>query len=359
MKVQRVRLPNTDSVTWTVLGDDYLPIRPIEQFISYLESIERSPNTIRAYAHHLKLYWEFLRDTNRDWTKIKISDLAEFISYLRQPQVGVLSLQPQEARRTETTVNVIITSVCVLYDYQERLGTVKEIPIYSQMIQGRQYKSFLHHINKSKPVKTKLIKLKEPKRIPKTLTQEQVTGLITACDRFRDKFLIFLLYETGMRIGQALGLRHSDIKSWDNLIKIVPRCDNANGARAKTKEEYNVHVTKELMEFYSRYLLGEFNECDSDYVFINLWDGVIGQPMKYPAVADLFRRLSKKTGIKFNAHMMRHTHGTELARSGWDASYIQKRLGHSDVQTTIKTYINLNDDDLKEAYKEYLDKPKK
>ena len=46
--------------------------------------------------------------------------------------------------------------------------------------------------------------------------------LVSACNLRRDKFLICLLYETGMRIGQALGLRHSDIRSWDNEIDIVP-----------------------------------------------------------------------------------------------------------------------------------------
>jgi integrase len=68
----------------------------------------------------------------------------------------------------------------------------------------------LHHINKSKPTRTKLIKLKEPKRIPKTLSQEQVKQLIDACDRCRDKFLIALLYESGMRM----------VRLWDSDMKI-------------------------------------------------------------------------------------------------------------------------------------------
>ncbi|GAA6619758.1 tyrosine-type recombinase/integrase [Scytonema sp. NUACC26] len=357
MKVQKIRLPNSDRVTWTVLGDDYLPIRPVEQFISYLESIERSPNTIRAYAYHLKLFWEFLRDNCLEWTQIQISDLAEFIAYLRYPQPGIATLREQQSLRTEATVNAIVTSVFMLYDYQERLGIVRGIPIYTEQMQpGRRYKSFLHHINKSKPIRTKLIKLKEPRRKPKTLTQEQVQELIAACDRARDKFLVALLYESGMRIGQALGLRHEDIKSWDNIIRIVPRTDNSNGARAKTKEIYDIHISKELMSYYTEYLLREFDECESDYVFVNLWDGVIGQPMKYNAVADLFRRLSAKAGFKVHCHMLRHTHATELIRSGWDAAHIQKRLGHAQVQTVLNTYTHLEDEDMKEAYKDYLEK---
>lgn len=71
----------------------------------------------------------------------------------------------------------------------------------------------LHHINKSKPIKQKLLKLKKPKTFPGTLSREEVKQLIEACNRIRDKFLICLLYETGVRIGEALGLRHEDIQS--------------------------------------------------------------------------------------------------------------------------------------------------
>lgn len=357
MKVQRIRIPDSNRVTWTVLGDDYLPIRPVEQFLGYLESIERSPNTIRSYAYHLKLYYEYLRDSVKNWTDIGISDLAEFVAWLRNPQPLIASLQEQQSKRAEASVNAIVTSVCMLYDYQERLGVIKGIPVYnSQMQPGRRYKSFLHHINKSKPTRANLIRLKEPKRIPKTLSQKQIKHLIDACDRCRDKFLLALLYESGMRIGQALGLRHEDIQSWDNLIRIVPRQSNANGARAKTFCTYNIDVSKELMSLYTEYLLKEFDEIDSDYVFVNLWDGVIGRPLRYQAVADLFCRLTKKTGIDVHPHMFRHTHATELIRSGWDAAHVQKRLGHQQVQTVLNTYTHLTDEDMKKAHQDYLSK---
>ena len=231
-----------------MLGDDYLPVKPIQQFINYLESIERSSNTIRSYAFHLRLYWEYLKDSHKDWTQVGLSDLADFIAWLRNPQPSTLSIQPQEAKRTEATVNLTITSVAMFYDYQERLGVVHDIPLYTMQMQpGRRYKSFLHHINKGKPVRTKLLKLKEPKRRIETLTKEEVSQLIEACHSIRDKFLIALLYESGMRIGQALGLRHEDIHSWDNLIWIVPRNNNDNGARAKTRETYSIHISQELM----------------------------------------------------------------------------------------------------------------
>ncbi|MEH2086092.1 tyrosine-type recombinase/integrase [Nostoc sp.] len=359
MKVQRVRIPNGEKVTWIVLGDDYLPVEPIRQYLAYLENIERSPNTIRSYAHHLSLYWEYLQTYDLDWTQVSVIELAEFMAWLRSPNPQVASIQEMVAKRTESTVNVILTSVCMLYDFHEKTGKVPHIPLYrSQVMPGRKYKSFLHHITKSKSIRTRLLKLKEPKHYPKTLLPEQVKQLIDSCKRIRDKFLICLLHESGMRIGQALGLRHEDIQSWDNLIKVIPRDDNANGARAKGNSPYNVDVTKELMGLYSQYLQDEFMEILgddlSDYVFVNLWDGEIGSAMTYNNVIDLFNRLKKKTGIAAHPHMLRHTHATELVREGVEMAYVQKRLNHASIQTTIDTYVHVNNEDMKREYNQYL-----
>jgi len=54
--------------------------------------------------------------------------------------------------------------------------------------------------------------------------------------------------------------------------------------------------------------------------------------------------------------MLRHTHATELIRNGWDVTLVQKRLGHRNVQTTLNTYSHVNQDDMKYAFKEYLNR---
>ena len=60
-------------------------------------------------------------------------------------------------------------------------------------------------------------------------------AILAACEHLRDRFLFSLLAETGMRVGQALGLRHSDFVSQQREVHIVPRGDNANRARAKAR----------------------------------------------------------------------------------------------------------------------------
>jgi integrase/recombinase XerD len=76
-------------------------------------------------------------------------------------------------------------------------------------------------------------RLREERRLPRALSLEQVAAVIAVQRRLRDRFLFALLYGTGMRIGQALGLRHEDVVSHERRIVLVAREDNANGARGK------------------------------------------------------------------------------------------------------------------------------
>lgn len=356
MKVQRIALPYTGRITWIVLDDGFSPVAPIQDFLAYLNNIERSPNTVRAYAYHLKLFWEYIQAGKLDWRTVGFRELADFIGWLRDPQsIEAMPIYERVSKRTESTINAILAAVAMFYDYHRRVGVVDCLPLESETsFRGRPYKSFLHGIGKNRPTKIKRLKLKAPKRLPPIVSIDQVGKLIEACHRLRDKFLVCLLYETGMRLGQALGLKHQDVNSKERVIKIIPRNDNANGVRAKTREPYSIHVSVNLMRLYADYLINEVQDIVSDYVFINLWCEPFGEAMSVSAVEDLFRRLSKRTGISIYPHLLRHTHATELLRGGWDASYVQRRLGHTSIQTTINTYAHLTDDDLKKAYQAYL-----
>ena len=85
MRVQRVVMPETGFESWTVLGDDQLPVEPVERFLAYLAAIEKSPNTIRAYAHDLKDWFTYLDGHGRDWRSATPEDVAGFVAWLRLP----------------------------------------------------------------------------------------------------------------------------------------------------------------------------------------------------------------------------------------------------------------------------------
>ncbi len=141
-----------------------------------------------------------------------------------------------------------------------------------------------------------------------------------------------------------------------NEIHIISRDDNLNDARVKDSETRIISVPRQTIQAYENYVLDDFPDVDSDYVFINIWRNEIGSPMRYSTAQSLFSRLSKKTEIEVTAHLLRHTHATELIRAGMDLIYVQERLGHASIQTTIDTYVHLLNEDQKAAYKQYLAK---
>ena len=114
-----------------------------------------------------------------------------------------------------------------------------------------------------------------------------------------------------MRVGQALVLRHADFVSRSREIRIVARPDNANGARAKLREAAVIPVSSPLVRLYSEYMHVEYGGLDSDYVFVNLFGGRVGQPLCYQTVHRLAARIAARTGIAFTVHMLRHTHATD------------------------------------------------
>jgi integrase/recombinase XerD len=85
LRVQRVLMPETEFESWTVLGCDQLPVEPVERFLAYLASIEKSPNTIKAYAHDLKDWFTYLDVHRRDWRSATLEDVAGFVAWLRLP----------------------------------------------------------------------------------------------------------------------------------------------------------------------------------------------------------------------------------------------------------------------------------
>lgn len=368
MRVQKARLPSTGQLVWFVLDRAYKPIKPIQSYINYLASLNRASGTLRTYAHNLKLYWEYLDKYSIDWKQVNLEQLSNFIHWLRRPEYDpkIVFIETKAAQRQESTINNILSTVCQFIDYHQRLNNINDAidTTIDKPAAARQFKGLLHHINKSKPVQGKFLRVKEPKTFPGCFTIEQVKNIIQACNNRRDKLLVCLLYESGIRVGEALGLRHSDIISNGkcNQIEIVARIDNHKDANVKNDSERTVDVPISVIKLYYDYFVYDYPESiNCDYVFINLYSQNIevGTPMTYNGVNSLFRSLEERTKIeKITPHLFRHTHATELIRSGWEMAYVQQRLGHKHVQTTIDTYTHLSKEDMAKEYKKYLERTK-
>jgi site-specific recombinase XerD len=334
MLVQPVVIPSSGMRSWTVLGDDDVPVVPVDRFLAYLTDIGRSPNTVRAYAHDLKNYWDFIGFCGLDWREARLEDVGEFVAWLHLPPSGRSGALPEVSA---STVNRKLAAVSSFYAHQARNGAEVDDLLAAWKTGGRGgWRPFLHHVSKGKPHRGRAISLKVPGKLPRILTVAETQAILDGCTRLRDRLFFALLHETGCRAGEALGLRHEDIAVAEREISIVAR-ENANGARAKSGGR-TVPVAGELIRLYADYLHLEYGSTDSDYVFINIWAEPRGQARSYPAAYDLVLRLRAKTGLDFDPHWFRHSAATRWLRDGVPVEVVSKLLGHSSVTTTSAIY---------------------
>ena len=308
MKVQKIKLSPYE-YSWLVLDNKHLPIKPITEFIRYLNNVDKSPFTVRSYAYHLKLYWEFLDYKQIDWVKVNLSQLAAFVGWLRELDNNstVVDLIEDQTARKPATINVILGCLSSFYRFHNQLGNTDVTITESKSLPGNRYKALLHHVYKNKPVQRRIISVRQIKELPKTITEDQFTQLNDACTNYRDKFLMWLLYETGLRIGLTLALRHEYIICWDNEIRVKYRTNNLNQVRNKSYKSNTLHISNDVMALYSEYISTLDQNMLSEYVFINLKTYA---PLCYPAAKKLFITLSKKCEFYVRPHMLRHTHAT-------------------------------------------------
>ena len=351
MLVQRVVAPGGGAASWTVVDERFEPVAPAEAYLAHLDAIERSPNTVRAYASSLRLWFELLAARGVDWDTVGLDDVGRFVSWLRSPDEGVIVIDAGAERRAVATVNRHLAAVFGLYDFHARRGVQVAAELVDWRRAGRgAYKPFLDRVGgRSRRAPRRPVRLRPTRRLPETLSAEQVAALLGACEHLRDRFLLALLAETGMRIGQALGLRHADVVSREQTVRIVPRADNANGARAKCRAEAAIPVSVALVRLYTDYLFDEYRDVDSDYVFVNLFAPPVGRPLHYSAVTGLVERLRARTGIDFSLHVLRHSAASEMIRAGVPIEVVSKMLTHASVATTSETYVHLGVEDLRAA----------
>ena len=352
MLVHPVVIPGSGTRSWTVLGDDDVPVVPVDRFLAYLTDIGRSPNTVKAYAHDLKNYWEFISFRSLNWREARLEDVGEFVAWLRLPPAGrsgeVAVLPMAAAEVSASTVNRKLAAVSAFYAHQARNGAEVGDLMAAWRTGGRGgWKPFLHHVSKSRPYRGRAISLKAPEKLPRVLTVAKTQAILDACTRLRDRFFFALLYESGCRAGEALGLRHEDIAAAEQEISIVPR-ENANGARAKSGGR-TVPVGGELIRLYGDYLHEEYGGIDSDHVFVNIWAEPKGHAWAYQAAYDLVLRIRARTGIAFDPHWFRHSAATRWLRDGVSIEVVSKLLGHSSVTVTLAVYGHLTAADARAA----------
>ncbi len=337
-------------IRYVVVDAEGKLVIPAVHYLKYLDRLGSARNTLRSYAAALRLYWEFLSQEQFDWQRITLDDLSRFVLWLKLPfgSLKVLPAHLVEQARSNRTINHTLTVIRGFYDYQWRREEVstnlKDKTTISLSGRFRRYKGFLHHITKGSPIAKNILKQKEEKRHhPKIVTRDQVQMLLDACTNQRDRLLVWLLYESAMRIGEALALFVEDVDVAENRIHVRDRGPLENGAEIKTVHSPRpIDLSNELIDEIVAYVSKVHTaDIETNHLFLKLRGRRSGQPLTYADVDSLFRRLRRKTGIHdVTPHILRHTMLTRLAELGWAPELLQVRAGHASFQQTYDIYIH-------------------
>ena len=252
MKVQEVLIDGKKR--YLLIDGNNKPVVPVLKYLKYLDNIGKAENTLKSYCHHLKFYFQFLNEKEKGYKDVDLDLLGEFISWLRSPyqSTKVVQFQQTKAKRSERTINTMLTHVQSFYDYLMRIEDYeKDLSerTKKQVIGNyRSFKPFLHHISKGKPFDKNILKIKEPRREVLTLTKAQVQAVHDACSNVRDALLIRILYEGGLRIGEALSLWIEDFDVGSTTIR-VRKSKTVSGQGRK------VYVSGDTMNVFQDYLI--------------------------------------------------------------------------------------------------------
>ena len=343
--------------TWTVVDASYATVGPVEEWLEAHRHLW-SPNTIRGYAISLAQWWSFLeqRGEHALWTEAGVPAVAAFLSWLRNGRTVEHALTAPADVPSAETLHARLAALISFYQWQD---AVHSVPVAGRLLRGRPLRmpsrGLLAHLDgRCEPGPSSLVKVRRRRAgRPPLLLPQEVQAIIDGCaswddaagewrGNLRDRLLFSLLAESGMRLGEVLGMAICDFvmgRGGTAYIDVVPREANPNGARVKMMRPRRIYVSADLERLFADYLtylacrpagLGMDVSPDSP-LLVNLDRPPLLAAIREGTVRDKVAALKKK-GIGpagWTPHWFRHSHASALQRRGV-ASDATFRAGRED-----------------------------
>lgn len=346
--MKTVTFTTPEGKTRYYLADDSgSPISVVLDYLRFRDDQGKARNTLRLNCYQLQNYFTYLKETGKGYEDATVDDVAGFMAWMRNPDIlkKVVPIWFEDAHIPQT-INETVDTVISFYDYLVRRGGLEnrlsEKLVRFVMMPQKNYRSFLSGIAGNRSAKSSILKMPVPQRQIRRISKEEAVSLLEECRNLRDYFLLYLLFETGMRIGEALSLWLEDFDLDGLKIAVTDRGELENLAEIKTVHSpRRIDCTQELMDLFSAYVC-KYHSCsvNTNHVFLKLRGERAGSPMDYTDVDNLFRTLRKKSGIRITPHVFRHTSLSLLYADGWVPELLKARAGHKNIYTTINTYIH-------------------
>ena len=299
------------------MDDVELPLAA-EEFLVWLASERgRARNTIDAYRRDLVAYQRWLARRGLAMTTVDTGDLVDYVAEQRASDAATTSV----ARR--------LAAIRMLHRY---LATEQVRP--------------------DDPT-SRLDGVRVPSGIPKPLSEAQVTSLLDAVvgnsplER-RDRALLELLYATGARISEVVGLSLGDIDFDESLVRLFGKGSKerivpyGSAAAAALDEWFSPSGRAQLVpERWKR-------RDDAEAVFLNQRGGRLSRQGAWLVI----HKYGDRAGIPdhLSPHVLRHSCATHLLDHGADLRIVQEMLGHASISTT-QVYTRVSQERLWEVYR--------
>ncbi|MCG6201447.1 site-specific tyrosine recombinase XerD [Psychromonas antarctica] len=289
----------------------------IDQFLDSLW-LERglSKNTLDSYRHDLRLVELFLEKRGLSLSAASYVDLSDYFSF---------RLSSEKEYKNSSTAR-LMSALRRYYQYLCREKMREDDP------------------------SGKLQSPKTIKPLPKSLSESQVDGLLSAPDlsdtvQFRDKAMLELLYATGLRVSELVGLTMEEINLQQGVVRITGK---GNKTRLVPLGEESVYwVERYIDEARAELLKGQSSDV--------LFPSRRAQVMVRQTFWHRIKFYAQVCGIDKEAlspHVLRHAFATHLLNYGADLRVVQMLLGHSDLSTT-QIYTHIAQDRLKDLHQEH------
>lgn len=314
--------PRPRNGTGPAAGTDRpVPSAIVDAISGYLDHlvVERgiADNTLRSYRRDLRRYAEYLTAGRvRDLAEVAESDVGEFLAVLREGDSTHPPLAASSAART-------LVAVRGLHRFAVRDGMLST--------------DVAREIHPPAP----------PRRLPKALPLDLVEQLLEGCRGddalgLRDRALLELLYSTGARISEAVGLDLDDVDLDSRAVLLAGK----GGKQRLVPIGRPAVAAVEAYRVRSRPGLAVKGR-GTPALFLNARGGRLSRQSAWQVLRDAADRAGVTEPV--SPHTLRHSFATHLLEGGADVRVVQELLGHASV-TTTQVYTLVTVDSLREVY---------
>jgi site-specific recombinase XerD len=306
----------------------------IDEFLEFAGARAR-PNTVRAYAHDLKVFFEVV---GKDVVEVTPADVLAFVSSQQRPRAGaenLVRLSDGASGLSAATIKRRLAAVSSLYGY---LLTRGDAGVAANPVpRGLPTRRARRRGQRGAPL------VRGVRRLPRILGPAEVEALLAALRTERDRAIVRGMVLGGLRRCEVLGLRLEDLRLGECRVFV---------AEGKGGHERLIPMSPTFFATVARYLNNERpRESATDHVFVALKGRHRGQPLSAEGLDEILSRARRRAGLVHGTcHELRHTCLTRLREAGMALEALQAQAGHRSIAST-RVYLHLSPDWLAEEYR--------